>query len=378
MKPLNDLWVLVSRNLRVFVSDRANCLWAFLQVPLIAGLTVVAFAGFETDEHVSDYFARFANATQNYFEERDAAGEAPRLRSLTAWRLHEQTQKNSFQISAAAAQRRCGLYFVLVSAAIWFGIMSACREIVNEQHVLFRELRCCFGVMPYLAAKFLVLTLVVALQTALLVLLVGPSMLGLTLTVCLKLWGVLWLTAVGAVSLGLLLSSISPSSRVALTLVPLLMLPQLLFGGLLRPGPSSVEETPPPAIASSPSKQIPYHLSATARAFRSLALQRWGFEAALALDRYATNGVLSLSLSWPDPDPGRMLQPEEWMRAIKTRELSLVGLVFNDPENPPRPVSELSGRAGRLWLAFKPVIVLAGMVVVFLAGCYGTLRMRFL
>ena len=114
MKPLNDLWVLVSRNLRVFVSDRANCLWAFLQVPLIAGLTVVAFAGFETDEHVSDYFARFANATQNYFEERDAAGEAPRLRSLTAWRLHEQTQKNSFQISAAAAQRRCG------SISCWF------------------------------------------------------------------------------------------------------------------------------------------------------------------------------------------------------------------------------------------------------------------
>ena len=102
--------------------------------------------------------------------------------------------------------------------------------------------------MPYLAAKFIVLTLIVALQTALLVALVGPAMLGLTVMAGLKLWGVLWLTAVDAVSLGLLLSAASPSIRVALTLVPLLMLPQILFGGLLRPGPSAVEETPPPVI----------------------------------------------------------------------------------------------------------------------------------
>lgn len=378
MKPLNDLWVLVSRNLRVFVSDRANCLWAFLQVPLIAGLTMVAFGGFETDEHVADYFARFANYTHNYLEDRDAAGESPQMRSMTAWKLHEETQKNTFQISAAGAHRRCGLYFVLVSAAIWFGIMSACREIVNEQHVLFRELRCCFGVMPYLAAKFIVLTLIVALQTALLVALVGPAMLGLTVMAGLKLWGVLWLTAVDAVSLGLLLSAASPSIRVALTLVPLLMLPQILFGGLLRPGPSAVEETPPPVIASPAANQTQDRLDATAVAMRSLAIQRWGFEAALSLDRYATNGVLIQNFSWPDPDPDRMLRADEWMRAIKTRETSLVGLVFGNPEAAPPAAAPMPGRAERFWQAFKPVIVLAGMAVGFLTGCYYILRRRFL
>ena len=213
MKPLNDFWVLVSRNLRVFVSDQANCLWAFLQVPLIAGLTVVAFWGFQTDEHVADYFARFSSYAHSYLEDRDASGESPRLRSMTAWQLHEQTQKNTFQIGVAAAQRRCGLYFVLVSAAIWFGIMGACKEIVNDQHVLFRELRCCFGILPYLGAKFFVLTLIVALQTALLVILITPWMLGLTLLVELKLWGVLWLTAVASVSLGLLLSMCQPQQQ---------------------------------------------------------------------------------------------------------------------------------------------------------------------
>jgi ABC-type multidrug transport system permease subunit len=378
MKSINDLWVLVSRNLRVFISDRANCIWAFLQVPLIAGLTMAAFGGFETDEHVADYFARFANYTQNYLEGVDATGEAPEMRNLTAYQLHEQTQKNIFSISAAGAHRRCGLYFVLVTAAVWFGIMSACREIVNEQHVLFRELRCCFGILPYLAAKFIVLALIVAAQTGLLVLLIGPAMLDLPIPADLKLWGVLWLTALGAVSLGLLLSSASPSSRVALTLVPLLMLPQILFGGLLRPGPSTLEEMPPPRIASSPSSHPQDRLDAIAVALRSLAIQRWGFEAALSLDRYATNGVLMLSLAWPDPAPDRMLRPDQWMRAIKTKETSLVGLVFDDPAASREGVPLMPGRVARFWQALEPVIVLMGMVVVFLTCCYFTLRKRFL
>lgn len=378
MKSLNDLWVLVSRNLRVFLSDRSNCLWAFLQVPVIAGLTVVAFWGFERDEHVADYFARFASYSHSYLVERDASGETPRVRNLTAWQLHEQTQKNTFQIGAAAAQRRCAVYFVLVSAAIWFGIMGACKEVVNEQHVLFRELRCCFGVLPYLSAKFFVLTLMVGLQTALLVALVAPAMLDLNLAVGVLLWSVLWLAAVASVALGLLLSSASPSSRVALTLVPLLMLPQLLFGGLLRPGPSTLEETAPPNVVSRPSIQGPLDLGIASVVLRSLAIQRWGFEAALALDRYATNGVLTLTLSWPDPDPTRMLQADDWMRAINTKEVSLVSLVFNPSEaGKPSAADGRSQTDGHRQL-LKPVSVLLGMVMVFLTGCYGVLRVRFL
>ena len=326
---------------------------------------------------MADYFARFADYTHHYLEDTDDAGEAPRLRSLTAWQLHEQTQKNTFHISAAGAHRRCGLYFVLVSAAIWFGIMSGCREIVNEQHVLFRELRSCFRVMPYLAAKFAVLIFVAALQTALLVALVGPTMLELTLAGGLKLWGVLWLTAVDAVSLGLLLSSASTSIRVALTLVPLLMLPQILFGGLLRPGPSILEEEAPPTIAPSFSFASQERLDATAVALRSLAIQRWGFEAALSLDRYATNGVLILNLAWPDPNPDRMFRPDEWMRAIKTRESSLVEMMFDRPEAAPT-AAPAPGRLERFWQAFKPVIVMLCMAAAFLTGCYFVLRRRFL
>jgi hypothetical protein len=378
MKPFNDFRVLISRNLRVFVSDHANCLWAFLQVPLIAGLMVVAFWGFESDEHVADYFVRFATHAHQYFVERDSGGGAAELRNATALKLHAQTQEDTFPISAANAQRRCGLYFVMVSAAIWFGIMAAAREIVNEQHVLFRELRCCFSVLPYLAAKFVVLTWIVGLQTFLLMTLVGPLMLGLTIPVCLMLWGTLWLTAAAAVSLGLLLSAVSPSSRVALTLVPLLMLPQLLFGGLLRPGPSTLEESPPPAIVLKAGNPPRHTFQAMSTVLRSMAIQRWGFEAALALDRYATNGVLTLALSWPDPDPERMLQPDEWMRGIDTREHSLVDLVFNNSGTLRPPSAGRQNQPGKGWRAARPAIILLGMVFVFLAGCYGTLRMRFL
>jgi hypothetical protein len=378
MKALNDMWVLISRNLRVFVSDWSNCLWAFLQVPLIACLTMIAFGGFESDEHVADYFARFAHYTHNYLDDQDAVGESPRIRSLTAWQLHEQTQQDAFHISVAGAQRRCGLYFVLVSAAIWFGIMSACREIVNEQHVLFRELRCCFDVLPYLAAKFVVLVLVVAVQTALLVALVGPAMLGLAPGAEFKLWGVLWLTAVDAVCLGLLLSAASSTIRVALTLVPLLMLPQILFGGLLRPGPSTIQEDAAPKVAVSFSEHAQERLDATAVFMRSLVIQRWGFEAALSLDRYATNGVLILNLSWPDPNPDRMFRADEWMRAVNTKESSLVELVFDRPEAPAATPALEPGRAERFWRGGKPVIVMTGMAAALLTSCYFVLRRRYL
>ena len=113
-------------------------------------------------------------------------------------------------------------------------------------------------------------------------------------------------------------------------------------------------------------------------AMRSLAIQRWGFEAALSLDRYATNGVLIQNFSWPDPDPDRMLRPDEWMRAIETRETSLVGLVFGNLEAAPPAAAPMPGRAERFWQSFKPVIVLAGMAVGFLTGCYYILRRRFL
>jgi type IV secretory pathway TrbD component len=378
MKSLNDFCVLISRNFRVFVSDRANCRWAFLQVPLIAGLMVIAFWGFESDERVADYFVRFATHAHQYFVERNSGGGAAELRNSTAWKLHEQTQKDAFQISAANAQRRCGLYFVMVSAAIWFSIMAASREIVNEQHVLFRELRCCFGVLPYLAAKFVVLTWIVGLQTFLLMALVAPWMLSLMIPVCLMLWGTLWLTAMAAVSLGLLLSAASPSNRVALTLVPLLMLPQLLFGGLLRPGPSTLEESPPPIIGSKAPTPPRHTFQTMNMVLRSMAIQRWGFEAALALDRYATNGILTLTLSWPDADPDRMLQPDEWMRGINTREYSLVDLVFNNSDNSPSPSAGRQKQPRQGCQATRPAIILLAMVFVFLAGCYGTLRMRFL
>jgi len=74
------------------------------------------------------------------------------------------------------------------------------------------------------------------------------------LRLCASLWGVVWVAAV--------------------TAVPLLLVPQLLLGGFVR-SRSAFDELGPvhPALSE-------------------VTIQRWGFEAAVATDAYARDGVL--------------------------------------------------------------------------------------
>jgi hypothetical protein len=56
-----------------------------------------------------------------------------------------------------------------------------------------------------------------------------------TLAYAIGLFGILVITAVLASWMGLLISSLAPTQKTALTVVPLVIIPQLLFGGLIRP-----------------------------------------------------------------------------------------------------------------------------------------------
>ncbi|EDN67391.1 ABC transporter ATP-binding protein [Beggiatoa sp. PS] len=123
-------------------------------------------------------------------------------------------------ISDMASMRRGSVYFLLVAASIWFGIMNACKEIVTEQPLLKRETRSYLHIFPYLSAKLFVLTVILGIQTALLSLIVVPSLLELSWNHVLWSWLILWVAAFVSATMGLFISSIVTNYRVALTFYP--------------------------------------------------------------------------------------------------------------------------------------------------------------
>lgn len=129
-------------------------------------------------------------------------------------------------------------YFVLSLVAVWFGTSVSAREIIRERAVFKRERMVNLGIFPYLASKLFVLGIIVGLQC---ILLFAPlkifdltglmpmpgELLGIP-----QFWTMLLTAGVG-VALGLLVSALVKTSEMATSLIPLILIPQILFSGLV-------------------------------------------------------------------------------------------------------------------------------------------------
>ncbi|MGQ9896833.1 MAG: FHA domain-containing protein [Acidobacteriota bacterium] len=124
-------------------------------------------------------------------------------------------------------------YFVLALSAIWFGCSNAAREIVKEASIYKRERMFNLGIIPYVGSKLVVLTVIGFVQVTLLygVMAAVESVPGQPLLVLLCLI----LAHLAGIAMGLLISSLVQTSEMATSLVPLVLIPQILFGGLLLP-----------------------------------------------------------------------------------------------------------------------------------------------
>ena len=137
-----------------------------------------------------------------------------------------------------ANQPRDFVYFVLSLVAVWFGTSVSAREIVREKPVYQRERMVNLGILPYLASKLFVLGFIVGLQCFLLFVplkffdLIGAMpMPGESFGIP-QFWTMIVTAGVG-VALGLLISALVKTSEMATSLVPLILIPQILFSGLV-------------------------------------------------------------------------------------------------------------------------------------------------
>lgn len=135
------------------------------------------------------------------------------------------------------ARRAMGALLMMTASAIWLGASNAAREITKEIPIYARERLVNLGILPYVLSKVAVLSLLCLVQSAALLGIVAAhidlSVLGWA--VYPKLLAVIFLTALGGLSMGLLVSAVVGNSDRAMAIVPVLLIPQLMFAGALVP-----------------------------------------------------------------------------------------------------------------------------------------------
>jgi hypothetical protein len=116
---------------------------------------------------------------------------------------------------------------------MFLGLTNSATEILRDRAVIRRERNCYPGAGLYVTAKFLALALVAALQCGAYLAVAHPllEIRGMFL----EHWLWMTLTAWSGTSLALLISSVVRTERAALTSVPLLLVPQMLWAGALVP-----------------------------------------------------------------------------------------------------------------------------------------------
>jgi ABC-type multidrug transport system ATPase subunit len=137
--------------------------------------------------------------------------------------------------------------FMLSTVAVWFGIINAAREISKETAVLRRERLAGLGVGAYVLSKVLVLSLLVAVQSAATILVLGsdvrfPAM-GVLMDGRAELFVTTGLTSLAGLSVGLCISAWARTPDRAISLIPLALIPQILFSGVLFPFDKGISTT---------------------------------------------------------------------------------------------------------------------------------------
>jgi ABC-type multidrug transport system ATPase subunit/ABC-type multidrug transport system permease subunit len=126
--------------------------------------------------------------------------------------------------------------FVFSCIAIWVGLSTSVREIVKEAAIYARERLINLGLMPYIGSKFFIQAGIAILQTLLIAIaiLVGfqpPTEALISWPAGLFVTSLLTLLA--SISLSLTISAMVKSENEANNVLPLVMIPQIIFSGVL-------------------------------------------------------------------------------------------------------------------------------------------------
>jgi ABC transport system ATP-binding/permease protein len=128
--------------------------------------------------------------------------------------------------------------FIMAFATVLFGCINGAREIVKEAAIYNHERAVNLAILPYMFSKIVVLGMLCLFQSAVLTLIIElgePLHQGIFLSPILETYITLSLTSLAGLMIGLTISAIAPTNDRAISMVPIILIPQVIFSGAIIP-----------------------------------------------------------------------------------------------------------------------------------------------
>ena len=129
------------------------------------------------------------------------------------------------------------LLFALSCSAFWVGMLNSIQEICKERSIMKREYMTGLSLSAYVSSKIIVLGLMCLLQsfmiTGIFSAMIGLPEEGVLMNAFAEVLITTFITALASTAMGLLVSSLFTNADRAMTVAPILLMPQILFSGLI-------------------------------------------------------------------------------------------------------------------------------------------------
>ncbi|HEU5374529.1 MAG TPA: FHA domain-containing protein [Ktedonobacteraceae bacterium] len=253
-KPMKQFRLLCGRYIELLFNDRGNLLILLLQAPIIAAILFLLTASptFTKTSIVtcppSTYQAAGiprsvfiqggggADDCQNVLNFLDRGGP----RALALLSQHNGDKEATLQpfIQPASGGDAQKILFIMAFAAVMFGCINGAREIVKEEPIYRRERTVNLGIAPYLFSKIVVLGVLCLLQSVVLVIVVNlkatfPQKGLLLPSAFIEVYISMLLTSIAGLMMGLTVSALAPNNDRATSFIPIILIPQVIFSGII-------------------------------------------------------------------------------------------------------------------------------------------------
>ena len=136
------------------------------------------------------------------------------------------------------SELQLGVLFLMAISSIWFGVSNAAKEIVSEMPIYDRERMFNLNIFTYLFSKIAVLSVIALIQVAIFIFIIKMKFSGdvtdkIYLENTMQAAAFMFYLAFSATLLGLLLSVIFKNAEQVMSIIPIILIPQIIFAGVI-------------------------------------------------------------------------------------------------------------------------------------------------
>ncbi|HJT55798.1 MAG TPA: ATP-binding cassette domain-containing protein, partial [Ktedonobacteraceae bacterium] len=247
--PWKQFSLLSRRYLELLKNDTGNLLILLLQAPIIGLILFLMLLSGGSNTFTATSIATCPNVHGQPIPQKAGSTSlncqdvlnffnTPPGQAFIQQREPGKTPQQALQdvILPGAGQDAQKYLFIMAFAAVMFGCINGAREIVKEAPIYRRERTVNLGIAPYMFSKIAVLGTLCLAQSAILVIMVSivaPFHQGIFLPVTLEIYITMALTALAGLMTGLTISALVPNNDRAMSFVPIILIPQVIFSGII-------------------------------------------------------------------------------------------------------------------------------------------------